>query len=175
MTEKYLQKYKISLKGIFSIPLYHFQSQFSIMGLRNVILQYNTLSMMCILVTGRKWRPQGGTQNKQRASVRLYWLPPPLTACRPSKYPVSASVHSTNSMKVFDALMIIYYIIYYYERKFMCFACVWPSLLVSLHSHIYSRIHNIKTSWYKRTSWKLPIFSINVPDQNVSAFWHEPF
>ena len=40
---------KISLKNIFPIPLYHFQSQFSIMGLRNAILQYNTLSMMCIL------------------------------------------------------------------------------------------------------------------------------
>ena len=40
---------KISLKNIFPIPLYRFQSQFSIMGLRNAILQYNTLSMMCIL------------------------------------------------------------------------------------------------------------------------------
>ena len=40
---------KISLKNIFSIPLYHFQSQFSIMGLRDAILQYHTLSMMCIL------------------------------------------------------------------------------------------------------------------------------
>ena len=40
---------KISLKNIFSIPLYHFQSQFSIMGLRDAILQCNTLSMMCIL------------------------------------------------------------------------------------------------------------------------------
>ena len=40
---------KISFKNIFPIPLYHFQSQFSIMGLRNAILQYNTLSMMCIL------------------------------------------------------------------------------------------------------------------------------
>ena len=75
------------------------------MGLRNTILQYNTLSMMCILVTGLQWRPQGGTQNKQRASVRLYWLSSPLTACRPPKYPVSASVQSTNSTKVFDALL----------------------------------------------------------------------
>ena len=74
------------------------------MGLRNDTLQYNTLSMMCILVTGLKWRPQGGTENKQRASVRLYWLSWPLTACRPPKYPVSASVQSTNSTKVFDAL-----------------------------------------------------------------------
>ena len=60
--------------------------------------------MMCILVTGLKWRPQGGTQNKQRASVRLYWLSLPLTACRPSKYPVLASVQSMNSTKVFDTL-----------------------------------------------------------------------
>ena len=74
------------------------------MGLRNVILQYNTLSMMSILVTGLKWRPQGGTQNKQRACVRLYWLLAPLTACRHPKYPVSASVQSTNSTKVFDTL-----------------------------------------------------------------------
>ena len=40
---------KISLKNIFPIPLYHFQSQFSIMGLRNAILHITTLSMMCIL------------------------------------------------------------------------------------------------------------------------------
>ena len=47
---KYLKKkYKISLKDIFSIPLYHFQSQFSIMGLSNAMLQYNTPSVMCIL------------------------------------------------------------------------------------------------------------------------------
>ena len=72
------------------------------MGLRNDILQYNTLSMMCILVTGLKWRPQGGTENKQRASVRLYWLSWPSTAYRPPKYPVSACVQST---KVFDALL----------------------------------------------------------------------
>ena len=32
---------KISMKNIFPIPLYHFQSQFSIMGLGNAILQYN--------------------------------------------------------------------------------------------------------------------------------------
>ena len=44
---KCLKKY--SLKNIFSLPLYHFQSQFSIMGLRDAILQYHTLSMMCIL------------------------------------------------------------------------------------------------------------------------------
>ena len=37
------------LEKYFPIPLYHFQNQFSIMGLRNAILQYNTLSMMCIL------------------------------------------------------------------------------------------------------------------------------
>ena len=37
------------MKNIFPIPLYHFQSQFTIMGLRNAILQYNTLSLMCIL------------------------------------------------------------------------------------------------------------------------------
>ena len=57
---------------------------------------------------GLKWRPQGGTQNKQRASVRLYWLSSPLTACRPRKYmyPVSASIQSTNSTKVFDALCL---------------------------------------------------------------------
>ena len=97
---------KISLKIVFFYSLYHFQSQFSIMGLRNAILQYNTLSMMCILVTGLKWRPQGGTQNKQRASVRLYWLSSSLTSCRPPKYPVSASVQSTNSTKVFDTLVI---------------------------------------------------------------------
>ena len=71
------------------------------MGLRNAILQYNTLSMMCILITGLKWRPQGGIQYKQRAPVRLYWLSSPFTACRPPKYPVLASVQST---KVFDAL-----------------------------------------------------------------------
>ena len=95
---------KLAWKVFFFIPLYQFQSQLSIMGLRNAILQYDTLSMMCILVTGLKWRPQGGTQNKQRASVRLYWLSSPLTACRPPKYPVSASIQSTNSTKVFDAL-----------------------------------------------------------------------
>ena len=61
---------------------------------------------MCILVTGLKWRPQGETQNKQRAYVRLYWLSSPLTACRPPKYPVSASVQNTNSTKVFDALVV---------------------------------------------------------------------
>ena len=77
------------------------------MGLRNTILQYDTLSMMCILVTGLKWRPQGGTLNKQRGSVRPYWLSSPLTAFRPPKYPVSASVQSTNSTKVFDALRFI--------------------------------------------------------------------
>ena len=89
---KYLKKYEISLKSIFSTPLYHFQSRFSIIGLRNAILQYNTLSMMCILVTGLEWRPQGGTYNKQRASVRLDWLSWPLTACWLPKYPVSAFV-----------------------------------------------------------------------------------
>ena len=103
MSGKYLKNIQ---NLFFSIPLFHFQAQFSIMGLWNSILQYNTLSMMCILVTGLKWRPQGGTQNKQRASVRLYWLPSPLTACRPPKYPVSASVLCTNSTKVFDALRI---------------------------------------------------------------------
>ena len=56
MSGKYpKKKYKISVKSIFSIPLYHFQSQFSIMGLRNAILQYNSLSMVCILVTGLNW------------------------------------------------------------------------------------------------------------------------
>ena len=45
-TEK---KDKISMKNICPIPLYHFQSQFSITGLRNAILSYNTLSLMCIL------------------------------------------------------------------------------------------------------------------------------
>ena len=59
---------------------------------------------MCILVTGLKWRPQPGTQNKQRASVRLYWLSLPSIACWPPKYPVSVSEQSTNSTKVFDAL-----------------------------------------------------------------------
>ena len=62
---------------------------------------------MCILVTGLKWRPQGGTQNKQRASVSPYWLSSPLTACRPPEYPVSASVQSTNSTQVFDALSAV--------------------------------------------------------------------
>ena len=71
MSGKYLnKKYKISFKKYFFYFLYHFQGQFSIMELRNAILQYNTLSMMCILVTGLKWRPQGGTQNKQRACVK---------------------------------------------------------------------------------------------------------
>ena len=43
---KYLKVYKISLKIIFPIPLYHFQSQFSIMGLRvknSYIIQLNWL------------------------------------------------------------------------------------------------------------------------------------
>ena len=102
---KYMKKHtKLAWKVFFSILLFHFQSQFSIMGLINAILQYNTLSMMGILVTGLKWRPKWGTQNKQRASVKLHWLPSPLTACRPLKCPVSASVQSTNSTKVFDAL-----------------------------------------------------------------------
>ena len=107
MSGKYLEKkYKIRLKSIFLIPCIIFKVNFQLwVGLRNAILQYNTLSMMCILATGLKWRPQGETQNKERASVRLYWLSSPLTACRPPKYPVSASVQSTNSTKVFDALI----------------------------------------------------------------------
>ena len=72
MSGKYQKKNtKLAWKVFFSIPLYHFQSQFSVMGIRNAILQYNTLSMMCILVIGLKRRPQGETENKQRASVRL--------------------------------------------------------------------------------------------------------
>ena len=51
-SRKYLKKN--SIKNIFSIPLYQFQSKLSIMGLRNVILVCNTLSMMCLLVTGLK-------------------------------------------------------------------------------------------------------------------------
>ena len=101
MRENTWKNTTLAWKVFFSIPLYHFQSQFSIMGLRNAILQYNTLPMMCILVTGLKWRPQGGTQNKQRASVRQNWLSSPLNACGPPKYPVSASLQST-SMKIFD-------------------------------------------------------------------------
>ena len=105
---KISEKNKISLKSIFFYSPVHiiFKVNFQLWD----ILQYNTLSMMCILVTGLKWRPQGGTENKQRASVKLYWLPWPLTACRPPKYPVSASVQSTNSTKVFDALSTCMYL-----------------------------------------------------------------
>ena len=46
---------KISLKNIFPIPLYHFQSQFSIMGLRNAILQYN--NPINDVYIGLEWRP----------------------------------------------------------------------------------------------------------------------
>ena len=40
---------KISLKNIFPIPLYHFQSQFSIMGSEMPSCNITTLSTMCIL------------------------------------------------------------------------------------------------------------------------------
>ena len=105
MSGKYLKKkkYKISLKSIFFLfPCIIFKVNFQLWG------HYNTLSMMGILVTGLKWRPQGGIQNKQIASVRLYWHSSPLTACGPLTYPVSASVQSTNSTKVFDALVMPY-------------------------------------------------------------------
>ena len=52
---KYLKKYKISLKSIFLIPCIICKVKFQLwVGLINAILQYNTLSMMCILVTGLK-------------------------------------------------------------------------------------------------------------------------
>ena len=97
MSRKCMKK-KIAWKSISFYSPVSFSKSFSIMGLRNAILQYSTLSMMCILVTRLEWRPQGGTQNKQRASVRLYWLSSPLTACQPPKYPVSASVQSMHTI-----------------------------------------------------------------------------
>ena len=103
MENTWKKKYKISLKSIFFLfPCIIFKVNFQLWG------HYNTLSMMCILVTGLKWRPQGGIQNKQIASVRLYWRSSPLTGFGPLTYPVSASVQSTISTKVFDALVMPY-------------------------------------------------------------------
>ena len=68
---------KISLKNIFPIPLYHFQSQFSIMELRNAILQYN--NPINDVYIGLEW-------------INWLYLNYNLVALSPSEAPVASEI-----------------------------------------------------------------------------------
>ena len=93
MSEKYLKKNtKLAWKVFFWSPVSFSKSIFNYEWGSGMPSCNITPYQWCVYwLLGFKWRPAGGTQNKQRASVRLYWLSSPLTACRPPKYPVSAS------------------------------------------------------------------------------------
>ena len=99
MSGKYLKN--ISLKSIFLFPCIIFKVNCQLWG--SVMPSCNiTPYQWCVYwLLGLSEDLREELKINKRASVRLYSFSSPLTACRPSKYPVLASVQSTNSTNVF--------------------------------------------------------------------------